>query len=234
MVILDALGVLALGEIPLDPPGKSSALSARLDLGPEYHVQLRTWTWSYNLNLIGQDAVPPGKRVYDLPAQPQYPVWLRTWTAGPQPQVPQTPFRQTDWPNPRGPEYPISLRTFIGRVNTAAIMPPGKILLGVMHQQPRLLQTWINNGIRVAPMPFRQQDWPVPRGPVQPIRGWIATPQRTPGGTTIPVSLVEAAAAADAYSVFISRASSTRPPARRDAWDRDDWGRWVPGAGIRQ
>lgn len=54
------------------------------------------------------------------------------------------------------------------------------------------------------------------------------------GGPGVNVSLLEAATAADGYSVFISRSSTTRPPARRDAWDRDDWGRWIPGAGIRQ
>ena len=33
---------------------------------PTYSIQLRTWTWSYNLNLIGQDKMTVGKIVTDL------------------------------------------------------------------------------------------------------------------------------------------------------------------------
>jgi hypothetical protein len=41
----------------------------------------QTWTWSYNLNLIGKDVLPTGNQRYDLaPIYPPYVNQLRTWT----------------------------------------------------------------------------------------------------------------------------------------------------------
>src|SRR6516165_2577017 len=41
----------------------------------------QSWTYSYNLNLIGQDRFPSGERIYDLPVRniPPPPTAL-TWT----------------------------------------------------------------------------------------------------------------------------------------------------------
>jgi hypothetical protein len=66
-------------QVPGLPPGKN--LTERPPLGGEYHVQLRIWTWSYNLNLIGQDQLPAGDQSYVLAPSQVSPeqVQLHSW-----------------------------------------------------------------------------------------------------------------------------------------------------------
>lgn len=114
--------------------------------GPEYSVQLRSWTWQYNPNLIGKDQLPVGdNRSLLTPRIVNYPVDLRTWINQGITSVTQAPFAQDDWPVPQQPQFPISLRT------------------------------WINQGIITAvPTPFAQDDWPLPQGYQYPVglRSW--------------------------------------------------------------
>jgi hypothetical protein len=55
-------------------------------IGPPEQVQLHSWTWSYNLNLIGKDRLPagvvPGEPVYDLAPGQRVPeqTQLHSWT----------------------------------------------------------------------------------------------------------------------------------------------------------
>lgn len=58
---------------------------------------------------------PDGGTSFDLPPRGAGPaIGLRTWTQGPQPVelVVGNPFFQTEWPNPRGPRWPVSLLTW--------------------------------------------------------------------------------------------------------------------------
>lgn len=94
---------------------------------------LREWTASYNLNLIGQDALPTGKQVSDLtPFGYIYPAQLRTWTdpyklalnfvAG------TPPPNQYDWPLPKGPLQPDRFYGFSFNLNLRGKdqLPTGK------------------------------------------------------------------------------------------------------------
>lgn len=143
-----------------------------------YQPLLQTWSWSYNLNLIGQDQLPAGDRHYDLPPQPQYPTNLRTATGGPQPQAPEAaPFNQEDWPLPRAPKQLVLGWTWSYNLNLIGQdqLPPGKILLGMRVQQPQTVQTWISSAIRAAAAvqaPFNQFSWPIAQQRQQPY-GWI-------------------------------------------------------------
>jgi hypothetical protein len=107
--------------------------------GPQ---QAASWTWQYNLNLIGQDAMIKSAQVTDLP--PIYPPYinqLRTWAwwynfdlIGQD----QLPFRQMDWPLTPAAQRAVDLGTWIDRT---------KFLLNQLYK------------------PFAQYDWPNPTTP---------------------------------------------------------------------
>ena len=64
------------------PPGVMPG-NPEYDLPPRspFDPYIRTWTWSYNLNLIGQDRFLPGQQFESLPpAGPQRQADLGTWT----------------------------------------------------------------------------------------------------------------------------------------------------------
>ena len=62
--------------LPSQPPGENL-----FDLPPKGPPEpaTRTWTWSYNLNLIGQDKLPVGEQVTELWPRPNYRL-EQTWT----------------------------------------------------------------------------------------------------------------------------------------------------------
>lgn len=106
--------------------------------GSVYPIDLRSITAWYNLNLIGKDALVPGKIYTELPKGPLYHIQFRTWT----------------W------QYNANL---IGKDE----LPVGEIVVDRPTLTPKLLQTWIqsiNLALTVAPVaPFNQEDWPLPR-----------------------------------------------------------------------
>jgi hypothetical protein len=76
-----------------------------------YINQLRTWSWSYSLNLIGKDQLPVGEIVSDRPQLPIPPALFWTYnllenTLVPVAGLPLTTFAQTDWPLPTQPPLP--------------------------------------------------------------------------------------------------------------------------------
>ena len=112
---------------------------------------LGTWTWSYNLNLIGQDKLPTGKIRTELPVKAyEHHVQLRSWT----------------W------NYNLNL---IGK----DFFPPGKRsteLTVKPYEYSVQLRTWI--GLPpppLPPVPFNQYDWPLSFGPQQPERTTTAS-----------------------------------------------------------
>jgi hypothetical protein len=110
----------------------------------------QTWSWSYNLNLIGQDHMLTGEQVTDLPPR-DFSRLFQTWINSVNAALVTAPAnlyaqaRQQDWPIPRGAE-PDYRRSWEWQYN--------KTLIG----QDQL--------------PFRQTDWPNPVAPVQ-VQGWI-------------------------------------------------------------
>jgi hypothetical protein len=158
---------------------------------PEYHVQLRAWTWSYNLNLIGKDRLPIGESVTDLTARPyEYHVQLRSWQWSYNLNLvgqDRLPFRQSDWPNPQPVQwykewqwsYNLNL---VGqdRLPTGEIITDRPALLA-----PALFQTWITNAslaLTTAPTfprpPFNQFDWPLTPAAGQPAQSFTASYNR--------------------------------------------------------
>ena len=64
-------------------------------------TDLRSWTWSYNLNLVGQDQFPHNQDEWPNPRAPLYSIDLRGWlSSGNALSAPTTvsPFNQMDWP----------------------------------------------------------------------------------------------------------------------------------------
>lgn len=165
---------------------------------PAFPLSLRTWTQSYNPNLIGKDRFfgLAGHPNFDwpLPRGPVYPISLRTHIdpmkilLRGQDRFYDGPGRAPvfDWPNPRGPQYPVQLRTWTWSFNLNLIgkdqffglggrptfdwpLPRGPVY-------PVSLRTWLQgfNPLLYAspaptPAPFSQTDWPIPRGRGYPL-----------------------------------------------------------------
>jgi Concanavalin A-like lectin/glucanases superfamily len=154
------------------------------DLAPrdDRPYQLRSWTWTYNLNLIGKDQLPVGDQVSDLPPRIT-PAAIQTWIS----QVnlalsrPAAPFSQTDWQNPRWPQQAVTNRTWTASYNLNLIgkdrLPTGEAVFDLAprgHIYPTDLRTFVkqlNLALIVppAPLPKNQKDWPLPGVPHYPI-----------------------------------------------------------------
>lgn len=188
---------------------------------------LRGWTWSYNLNLIGQDQLPVGEQVTTLPPTGYlYPNQLRTWIQTPfilaQANI---PFNQKDWPNPKAALQPT--RSWVSWYNLNLIgkdkLPVGKQI----YDRPVLSlddgrRSWIlprNLPLNtpIVKLPFNQYDWPNPKP--QPIvdHAWVLATNPNLFHPTPPVIL-----------------PNIERPYIRDYWDRDEWGNFLPGSGIRR
>jgi hypothetical protein len=102
----------------------------------------QTWTWQYNLNLIGQDKLPVGGKIFDRPTLSIPPA--QTWLDLPKYNLIAKPFFQSDWPNPTQP-YRLE-QTWVRSYN-----------LDLIGQDQ---------------LPIRQQSWPLPLVPQQPALTW--------------------------------------------------------------
>jgi hypothetical protein len=172
----------------MPPPPIGAEIST--DLPPrayEHHVQLRSWTWSYNRNLVGKDRLPTGEQVYDLvPSQrPPEQIQLHSWQWSYNQNLigkDRLPTRQQDWPLPI--PAPI-VQGWISSTNLALTAAPTPadtthirrpILRSLPDQLQPLLQTWIQSVnlelTTAAPVakPFVQYDWPLTPAAFQPER----------------------------------------------------------------
>jgi hypothetical protein len=140
-----------LALIGLPPIGKDAT---ELTVKPhEFSVQLRTWTWQYNRNLIGQDVFPPGEELFDLPPPRDYPLQLRTWLMQGPPSIEAgAPVVQKDWPLPRGYTQPTDIRTITQAFNFNLIgqdrLPTGEIVTDLAPRGPLhhvQLRNWLWN-----------------------------------------------------------------------------------------
>ena len=158
---------------------------------PPDQVQLYTWSWSYNLNLIGKDQLPTGEQVTDLtPAQrPPEQIQLHSWQwsynlnligkdrlpAGQQSYIlapsqvtpEQTQLHSWQWSynlNLIGKDrLPAGAQSYI---LAPSQVPPEQITLHSWQWQYNL------NLIGQDRLPVRQQDWPNPIPPAL-LRDWI-------------------------------------------------------------
>jgi hypothetical protein len=101
-----------------------------------------TWTFSYLLELVGQDAMLVGDQ---LSARPPVPPFYRDWALNLVDTTlfpPAPPIAQLDWPLPRAPfrndqTYSLDLGQF-----TPAALPPGKLIYDLPRGPPRPDATW--------------------------------------------------------------------------------------------
>lgn len=133
---------LALNVAPATPFNQEDWPTPR---GPEQPI--RSLTVSYNLNLIGQDRLPVGTEITDLPPQPAQqptPILVASYNKNLIGQDQFPPGAEiTDLP-PRDAQRAIELRTWI--YNTSLALQAGPVV-----------------------RPFAQTDWPIPRAPDRPI-----------------------------------------------------------------
>jgi hypothetical protein len=147
----------------------------------------RSWEFSFNKNLIGQDALPFRQSDWPLTTAAARAAELATWVDHVKWWL-LTPFNQTDWPNPTQLFRDPTLATVARGYNLDLI---GQDRLPNRQQDwplsaaftPTLLQTWIEAtnfalltpaAPLLPPLFMRNQDWPNPRGPIYPsdLRAW--------------------------------------------------------------
>lgn len=161
------------------PVGKSI-----YDLPPRDYAQpAKTWTWNYNLNLIGQDKLPVGAIVTDLPPR-DYSRILQTWIAPLNLSlitvVQPLPFNQYTWPTPQPLTQPDRGFTAFYNPNLIAQdqLPVGTRLTDLPPRDfQRTLQTWVANvsqALTAQAQPFNQLDWRNPQPLGQPDRSFVA------------------------------------------------------------
>jgi hypothetical protein len=149
----------------------------------------RTWTWSYNLNLIGQDKLPVGEQVYatSLPLPPIDRTFISALNLSLlQPPI-RLPFNQYDWPLPGAWAAPYRDYTSYGLPNPnlfPPFVPPvdNTIEVRAPHftppRAPLRFDYDIPPNLTVrfaappAQNPFYQTDWQINLGPIQPPRSW--------------------------------------------------------------
>jgi hypothetical protein len=115
----------------------------------------QSWTYSYNLNLIGQDRFPTGEQFWErptLPIPPLAPTWIASGTFPPM---------------------------MAGALVGVTVRPP---LKGLPEQPPQLLQQSVFQNLNVTTLRptvvtfiKRQSDWPAPFAPQQPAQSWTAS-----------------------------------------------------------
>jgi hypothetical protein len=122
------------------------------ELAPIYQPyinQLRTWQWSYNLNLVGQDRLAVGKQFYDRPqlGVPPALTWTdpsKIWLLAPilnisitqfydRPQLPVPPAQTWSW------QYNLNL------IGQDAMIKSAQVTDLAPRDFTRLLQTWIQS-----------------------------------------------------------------------------------------
>ncbi len=171
-----------LAQIPGIPPG------------------LRTWTRSYNPNLIAQDQLPFRQTSWPTPSAAPFPTSARTWISQTKLLLAEPkPFAQSDWPLPRVAAHPTTARTWISRASLALTAMPFRQSEWPLPQVPRFNTSGRTHIQRQVGMigrdqfPIRQQSWPLPR--VAPVPA--TAPLRW--GTPVPLSPVVVASRARVY-----------------------------------
>jgi hypothetical protein len=169
------------------PPALLPYRRAYFDLpiaGPQQPAQ--TWTWQYNLNLIGKDQLPIGAEVTELaPSQkPPEQVQLHSWAWSYNLNLvgqDQLPFRQQDWPLTPAAQRGVELATWLDRVKFWLLKPFAQ------YDWPNPTQPFrdptlatIARGYNLDligqdQLPNRQQDWPLSAAfiPIS-LQTWIA------------------------------------------------------------
>jgi hypothetical protein len=146
----------------------------------------QSWTWNYNLNLIGKDQLPVGENVTDLPPR-DFARLFQTWISSVNLALTTAPpnlyaqARQQDWPVPRGvePDYRRSWewsynKNLIGQDQLPFRQSDWPNPIRVVERA----QTWIDQtkiALSAAIKPFAQMDWPLPRAPQQPAQSWVSS-----------------------------------------------------------
>lgn len=185
--------------------------------------QALSWTWSYNLNLIGQDKLPVGKIVFDLPPRAPLqpiPIFVATYNKNLIGQD-QLPPGEQIFETPRDYQRFIQLRTWIQQSIRLPSLPFNQYSWP-LPRDPRRLSDWIWPLnlclIPIVVKPFNQQDWPLPQRYRQPDRSWIAATNPNIFHPTPPAPPLP----------------NIEHPWVRDWFDRDEWGNFYPGSGIRR
>jgi hypothetical protein len=139
-----------------------------------------SWTWSYNLKLIGQDKLPSGQQITELPPRDfarQFQTWINVTNLALTTAAPNlfAQARQQDWPVPRGPE-PDWRRSWEWSYNLDLIgqdeLPfrQSDWPLTPAAQRAVDLGTWIDRTkflLAQLYKPFAQLDWPNPTPPAR-------------------------------------------------------------------
>lgn len=139
----------------------------------------QTWTWNYNLNLVGQDALPNRQQDWANPVPVQ---WYRDWSINLLEStlfVKTVPFAQFDWPVPIAPL----------RIDEGFTASYNRNLIGQdqlpfrqldwpttpVPQRAIDLNTWIDRVRLLLAVPLRQLDWPNPIQPPTQVQTWLNT-----------------------------------------------------------
>lgn len=143
-----------------------------LPTAPWRSPSLSTWVDPFKINLIGQDAMAPGRQSTELAPGVPLTSWIRTWTKSALPIVLPTPLpvNQYDWPLPVSPRPAHQLRTWEYSINLNLlgkdVMTPGGIIDRRPREAPPPVPSWTRSFplslIGADALPVRQQDWPLP------------------------------------------------------------------------
>src|SRR5215469_15599996 len=150
-----------------------------------YRIE-QTWTWQYNLNLIGQDRLPAGEQTTELPPRDfsrLFQIWIQQTNLALLTTPPTLLPRKgiTDWPVPVAP--PRLDQTWTASYNLNLI---GQDQLPIRQQHWPLtpeaeraiqLRSWIDTVKFALVKPFNQQDWPNPTPPARDptLTTWAAS-----------------------------------------------------------
>jgi hypothetical protein len=166
------------------------------DLAPRAPSPLiKSWEWSYNINLIGKDRLPAGSQVYELPQRAPDPL-VRSW-AEETTQLftlpPSIPFLQRDWPLPG--TYPRLDQTWVRSYNLNLIGQDRLPVRGKIYDIPpqgalgRNIFIFVSRGLRspsITALFFAQHDWPLPGRYPRLEQTWVHAPFNEPSAGPLP------------------------------------------------
>jgi hypothetical protein len=143
-------------------------------------ISLLTWTWSYNLNLVGKDRLPFRQSDWPVPKGPQRAIDLLTWIdVHVRFGKDALPFNQQDWPPvPKGwpPRQDYQQAVRIGLIGKDTL-PFRQSDWPVPKTRLPVALTHIDIHVRYAgqdTLPFNQDDWPNPKGQ-PPRQDWVVS-----------------------------------------------------------
>ncbi|HEX4919308.1 MAG TPA: hypothetical protein VFV92_01035 [Candidatus Bathyarchaeia archaeon] len=207
---------------------------------------LNTWVRGPNLNLIGKDTLTAGRQYTELPPQPpQRPNNLYTWIQTlnlPVITTPGVPTSQHDWPLPLGHFQQREDYFYFWKPVARSLAPPFRQTEWPTprdHIQPdrSYYFTFPRTLVGADKLPFRQMDWPLtPAYPYDKAAiEFISTFKLLTNIVTKSASLSENVTVNDVWSAQAPVPSGIgQQPIIRDWWDRNEWGDFHPGWGIRK